>query len=59
MNYELTRYGDCWRIKLMDLMARALRLPIHVDGYPFGVQRATEPHPEKPLISANLPSDNC
>jgi hypothetical protein len=36
MNYELTNYGDCWRLRLLDWLACRLRILIHVDGVPFG-----------------------
>jgi len=36
MNYELTSYGNCWRMRLLHLVAKLLRILIHVDGVPFG-----------------------
>lgn len=54
MNYELTRYGDCWRMRLLDFVARNLGLLIHVDGLPFGHEQPLETG----AMSANEPSDS-
>jgi hypothetical protein len=38
-NFELTVYGDCWRMRMLDRLAKLLGILIHVDGYPFGWPR--------------------
>jgi hypothetical protein len=51
MNYELTTYGDCWRMRALNFFARRLRILVHVDGYPFGWPRENKLGPAKAVAT--------